>query len=147
MKYSRELEAVIDRALERIQFHPELSGSLSGPAQRPPQPLPKIPSPMSSGRDRITSLVCHPERSFRARTRRKTQSKDPMHHAGTVLGHIPEFSLRIAIECHSAKFHGSVMKIPCRDRSGAMREGILRLRVAIRNCESFCSAQDEQPDE
>ncbi len=31
VKYSRELEAVIDRALERIQFHPELSGAYPGP--------------------------------------------------------------------------------------------------------------------
>jgi 8-oxo-dGTP pyrophosphatase MutT (NUDIX family) len=30
VKYSRELEAVIDRALERIQFHHELSGTYPG---------------------------------------------------------------------------------------------------------------------
>ena len=31
VKYSRELESVIDRALERIQFHGELWGASSGP--------------------------------------------------------------------------------------------------------------------
>jgi 8-oxo-dGTP pyrophosphatase MutT (NUDIX family) len=31
VKYSRELEAVIDRALERLQFRSELSGTYSGP--------------------------------------------------------------------------------------------------------------------
>ena len=31
LKYFRELEAVIDRALERIQFRSDLSGSYSGP--------------------------------------------------------------------------------------------------------------------
>jgi len=31
VKYSRELETVIDRALERIQFHGELWGASSGP--------------------------------------------------------------------------------------------------------------------
>jgi hypothetical protein len=30
VKYARELEAVIDRALERIQFHSELWGSYAG---------------------------------------------------------------------------------------------------------------------
>jgi 8-oxo-dGTP pyrophosphatase MutT (NUDIX family) len=36
VKYSRELDAVIDRALERIQFHPELSGTYSGPRNARP---------------------------------------------------------------------------------------------------------------
>jgi hypothetical protein len=31
VKYSRELEAVINRALERIQFHHELWGTYPGP--------------------------------------------------------------------------------------------------------------------
>jgi 8-oxo-dGTP pyrophosphatase MutT (NUDIX family) len=30
VKYFRELEAVVDRALERIQFHPEFEGGISG---------------------------------------------------------------------------------------------------------------------
>jgi 8-oxo-dGTP pyrophosphatase MutT (NUDIX family) len=38
VKYSRELEAVIERALERIQFHPELSGTYSGSRNARPGP-------------------------------------------------------------------------------------------------------------
>lgn len=37
VKYFRELEAVIDRALERIQYHTELWGSYPGRNPRPPK--------------------------------------------------------------------------------------------------------------
>jgi hypothetical protein len=44
VKYSRELEAVIDRALERIQFHHELWGTY--PTARNARPAAsEIPSP------------------------------------------------------------------------------------------------------
>ena len=41
VKYSNELEAVIDRALERIQFHHELWGAY--PVSRSSRPIPKDP--------------------------------------------------------------------------------------------------------
>jgi hypothetical protein len=41
VKYFRELEAVVDRALERIQYHNQLWGAYPGP--RPARPLAKDP--------------------------------------------------------------------------------------------------------
>jgi hypothetical protein len=47
VKYSHELETVIDRALERIQFHHELWGAY--PGARNPRP--------ASGKDPIANVV------------------------------------------------------------------------------------------
>src|ERR1700676_2804357 len=43
VKYLRELETVIDRAVERIQFHPELPGSYSGARNARPATASKDP--------------------------------------------------------------------------------------------------------
>src|ERR1700681_1207586 len=43
VKYSRELETVIDRALERIQFNPEFSGNRSGTRSGRPAAISKDP--------------------------------------------------------------------------------------------------------
>jgi 8-oxo-dGTP pyrophosphatase MutT (NUDIX family) len=43
VKYSRELENVIDRALERIQFNPEFSGNHSGTRSARPAAISKDP--------------------------------------------------------------------------------------------------------
>jgi 8-oxo-dGTP pyrophosphatase MutT (NUDIX family) len=43
VKYSRELETVIDRALERIQFNPESSGNHSGARSARPAVISKDP--------------------------------------------------------------------------------------------------------
>src|SRR5579864_5330227 len=48
VKYSRELEAVIDRALERIHFHNELWGTYPGPRNA---------RPASSSKDPIATVV------------------------------------------------------------------------------------------
>jgi hypothetical protein len=48
VKYARELEAVIDRAMERIQFHHELWGTY---------PSSRHASPASSSKDPIATVV------------------------------------------------------------------------------------------